>query len=49
MFKRGTAPGKGFTRGAYTITIDPRPYITLTDEMNRKAGEIVAGYAMGQK
>jgi len=49
MFKRGTTPGKGFTRSAYTIKIDPRPYITLTDAMNRKAGEIIVGYAMGQK
>jgi phage virion morphogenesis protein len=42
-FKVGTSSGRGFTHGAYTITIPPRPYIVFQPKDIEDAGKICLG------
>jgi phage gpG-like protein len=48
-FKRGTKEGRGFTIGAYTIDIDPRPYIVFRPEMVAEDGKILLGHLLGNR
>ncbi len=43
-FKRGTEPGRGFTRSGYTIHMPARPYIVFQPEDIEDTGKIILSH-----